>query len=397
MSGRVNPTAEVSGPSQQSPGQPEESTKELVPSAQFSNSPQQLVRLASQEETSFFERNFEQRPEIIGGILREGQLAAFAGPYGVGKSPALADITIHVINGIPWCGLEIQRRPVIHVDFESPGPTYRRTLKSIALRLGVPLPKVPSELDPYLELDDVKEHGTGTLLHFLKSRTVKDRLKLIDQALALSPNALVIVDPLELLLPIDTGKKLQVLWAYGEIRQLLSNYPHAAMIVTFNLRKEDMHRPKADLLTNPRSWLNEVCGTLDLLNRSDVRLAIDFCQDDIRVVNGIRRSEEMYPLLIRPVENSLGELAGFELCATSESTLTKTLTPQQLEYWRKLPPTFRFEEIAGRTVPRSSLSRLLARAKSLGLAQQKNGIWELRQDPLELAAPPPAPVQASGR
>jgi len=64
------------------------------------------------------------------------------------------------------------------------------------------------------------------------------------------------------------------------------------------------------------------------------------------------------------------ELAGFELCPPDKSSLEAVLTPKQSEYWTKLPPTFRFEDVADKLVPRASLQRLLKRAKSLGWVEQ---------------------------
>ena len=52
----------------------------------------------------FFKRNTKPKAEIIEGLLCEGQLAAFAGPFGVGKSPLLADLTVCLVRGINWCG-----------------------------------------------------------------------------------------------------------------------------------------------------------------------------------------------------------------------------------------------------------------------------------------------------
>jgi hypothetical protein len=196
-------------------------------------------------------------------------------------------------------------------------------------------------------------------------------------ALSKNPDALVIIDPLELLFRIDTGKKLQILWLYKELRKLLSRYPNAALLITFNLRKwgKDGKRPR--LLTSPREWLEEVCGTLDILNRSDVRLGLDLHDEDMRVLNGIRRAEEMCPLLIRPVTHK-DQLAGFELCPPDDSALGAAFTPKQVEYWGKLPLKFRFEQIADGPVPRASLMRLLDRAKSLGLVESNNGLWQKR-------------------
>jgi hypothetical protein len=37
----------------------------------------------------FFEGDDTPRAEIVEGLIREGQLVAFAGPYGMGKSPIL--------------------------------------------------------------------------------------------------------------------------------------------------------------------------------------------------------------------------------------------------------------------------------------------------------------------
>lgn len=78
---------------------------------------------------SFFERNTEERSEIIEGLLREGQLAAFAGAFGMGKSPVIADLTVRLINGLEWCGRKLQRRPCIVVDCETAGPDYKKAIR----------------------------------------------------------------------------------------------------------------------------------------------------------------------------------------------------------------------------------------------------------------------------
>src|SRR6266567_6431225 len=91
----------------------------------------------------FFERNREERTELIEGLLREGELAAFAGPFGMGKSPVLADLTVRFIHGLEWCGRKLERRPVIALDCETAGPDYRKAITAISTRLGVPVPIVP--------------------------------------------------------------------------------------------------------------------------------------------------------------------------------------------------------------------------------------------------------------
>jgi hypothetical protein len=321
---------------------------------------------------SFFDADDKPRPEIVEGLIRERQLVTFAGPYGMGKSPTLTDLAVHVIRGIAWCGRQVSQRPVIPFDFETPAATYRRNVKNIAKRLQIAVPTVPDELDVYLEHDDPDKPATKELLAALASGDIETRIALIDSALSLKPNALVTIDPLELMFRVDTLKKADVLRLYEKLRRLLAKYPQAAIAATFNLRKRDKKSGKDNLLLDPREWLEEVCGTLDILNRSDVRMGMDFYAEDARVINGIRRSEEMHPLIVRPVEIGPGEYAGFELCSPNTQTL---FTPTQRDHWDKLPGSFRFDDVADKIVPRSTLWKILERARQSGLAELKDGQW----------------------
>ena len=325
-------------------------------------------------DIKFFERNIEQGTEIIEGLLREGQLAVLGGAFGVGKSPLIADLTIHLLNGIPWCGREVQQRPVIVFDFENGVSIYQRNLQNICSALKVELPKVPDELDVYLEQDSPDQSATKRLLEVV-SLPSRMKLEFIRGALKEKPNALVIIDPLEMLFRIDTLKKADVLKLYTDLRLLLSEFPEAANLMTFNLRKKDRRGERANLFLDPRGWLEEISGSLDIMNRSDVRLGMDFHNDDIRVINGIRRGEEMHPLLVKPVGDP-DKLAGFELSQADEMDLKLVFTTKQQKHWEKLPEKFRFEAMADKVVPRASLSRIIRLAKSLGAIEQQDGNWK---------------------
>ena len=324
----------------------------------------------------FFSRNLTERQEIIADLFREGQIIVNAGPFGVGKSPLQADLTVCVVHGIPWCDRAVQRRPVAVFDFENSGPTYKRNIQAIADRYGVPVPQVPEELEVYLEHDSADEPATAKLLHALQSAMA---FELLEDALQRKPNALVIIDPAELLFRIDTREKKDVLRLYSKLRLLLAKFPRAAIWLTFNMRKRDRRTGMPSLLTAPRDWLEEVCGTLDISNRSDVRLGMDFQGEEWRVINGFRRGEEMDPMLIRSVGDPDSGLAGFELMPPDEVTLRLALRGKQLTHWERLPDEFRFDEIADKLVPRVSLSRLLKRAKSLGVVKEAGAVWRKRR------------------
>ena len=324
----------------------------------------------------FFERNREDRVELIEGLLREGQLAAFAGPFGMGKSPVLADLTVRFIHGLEWCGRKLARRPVIVFDCETAGPDYRRAVTAIASRLGVTVPRVPDDLDVYLEHDPISEANTTALVAALANPGHVSKLDLICRALQSKPNAVVLVDPLEMLFRLDTGKKKEVLELYRDLRTLLAKFQKAVLLMTFNLRKKDRKNARADLLSSPRDWLEEVCGSLDILNRSDVRLGIDIQRDDVRVINGIVRGREMHPILIRTFMNADEHPAGFEQVAPDQLEVFTSLTSNQRTYWEALPQQFKFEEIADKTVPRSTLSRLIKATTSFGaLSKGDDGMF----------------------
>ena len=318
-------------------------------------------------ESNFFDRNTGERPEIIEGILREGELAAFGGPFGMGKSPALVDLTVCLVNGLSWCGLQVDQRPVIVVDCETPGADYKRAIKAICSRRGVPVPREGEELFVYLERDAPSEANTKKLLKLLAEDKHKEKLTFLEGLLKRKPNAVVVIDPLEMFFRLDTGKKLAVMTLYHPLRAMLAMFPHSALLITFNLRKIDRKNGRANLLRDPRGWLEEICGSLDLLNRSDVRLGIDAREEDVRVINGIVRGKEMHPLLIRPFVDAQERPAGFEQVAASGGELVVALTDHQRAHWDKLPSAFRFEDVADNMVPRSTLSRLIKRTRSLGV------------------------------
>ena len=204
-----------------------------VVSGQQVISPDGETGRASPED--FFERNCEPKAEVIEGLIREGQLVVLAGDYGIGKSPTLADITICVLNGLPWCGRRIQKRPVIAIDMESSGPTYKRNLTRIASRYGVSLPKVPDELEVYVLNDSVEESSTHFLLEVI-AKSLPEKLQFVDECFRRKSDALLDHTSCRKFFSIDTLKS-HVLWLYGQLRKILSKYPAGAILMTFNKRK----------------------------------------------------------------------------------------------------------------------------------------------------------------
>ncbi len=329
----------------------------------------------TEDTLSFFDRNTEERPEIVQGLIREGDFVVFAGNYGMGKSPTLADLTVHLIHGLTWCGRKVAQRPVVVIDFESPEPDYKNSIRRIAARLELPTPNVPRDLVVFLQ-NARNDPGTARLLEAIAARDKQAKVAFLESELREKPNAVVIIDPLSLYFTINWIKPHEVVGAYGDLRLIIHKYPHSAIVGTFNLRKRDRKNGRADLLSDPREWLEEVSGSLDILNRSDVRLGIEKHHDDVRVINGIVRGREMHPLLIHPVRDRDDQLAGFEQVIPEQSDLLIAMTVKQKQHWDNLPSDFRFEQVADKIVPRASLSRLVEKAEHVGaLKKSEEGVY----------------------
>lgn len=322
---------------------------------------------------SYFARNREPQPDIVEGLIGESKITVLGGDYGVGKSPLIADLVLHITNGLEWCGRNVEKRPVIHFDFETPATKYKSDLGSGAKRLGCSLPKVPDMLQPFFQHDSIEEPSTKQLVEALGS--TEKCLALVKEALQNIPNAVIIVDPVELFAPVDKLKAKEIVGFYQLVRKLFRVYPHASMLGTFNLRKWDAKKPrKAKLLRDPREWLQEVSGVNEIMTRSDTRLGIDFFDDEqtVRVINGIQRGEPFNAMLIQPAGDPE---SGFELCPPEKFKVNDVFTLKQVDYWGKLPPSFTFNEGLRAGVPRSSLSRIMQQAKSVDLLRSEDGKW----------------------
>ena len=178
----------------------------------------------------------------------------------------------------------------------------------------------------------------------------------------------MIIDPVEHFLHFNRNRSIQIINLYARLRAILRDFPEAAFLLVMNVRKRGRRRNPPHLLTDPTLWLEDNAGNQDVLNRCDVRLGFDHHDDPtLRVINGVRRGDSMRPIVVREVTEPINR-SGFEQVEISPASLVLALTNKQQEYFRRLPDEFKFDEIVSRQiVPRSSLSRLIRVAKSIGL------------------------------
>jgi len=315
--------------------------------------------------------------EVVEGLLLEGDICALGSAYGRGKTPLLQDLTVHITHGIPWCGRPVIQRPVIVVDFETKPRRYRESLMRILARVGVEMPD-ESALRVFFALGDPQLETTKELFQVTKTANLNKTITWLQHQLARVPDAVIMIDPADLFFPVNFTKSEQVLPLFFKLRMLSQQFPKAAFVFTFNLRKLNPNRRVPDLLLDPRGWLEEVGGSSLLLARADVRLGMDaYSGEGIRILNGIRRGEEFEPLLLSEVGEE-PNLAGFSLASPDQIFVATKLTPTRKKHWSKLPPAFKFEDYADKDfgVPRASLKRLLDVMQRMGAVRKdETGVW----------------------
>jgi hypothetical protein len=96
--------------------------------------------------TSLLREPPPKRPELIHGLLYEGDKLILGGASKTNKTWISLDLAISVANGVPWWGHETVRAPVLYANFELQPFSIARRLRLIA---------EAKKIDPNLHLLDV--------------------------------------------------------------------------------------------------------------------------------------------------------------------------------------------------------------------------------------------------
>ena len=315
-----------------------------------------------------------QGAEIVEGLFREGDIVTLSGWMGIGKSPLLKDWAIAVSSGIPWCGRQTAQRPVLMIDFEAKEWAFLPALQRMAHRVGIA--GVPPLITPYIYNNADRPPETMELLSVCKTASAEDRMNWLRSKLLAMPNALLIVDPLDMLFNIEKNKGRHVVMLFHKFRELSFDFPQAAFIFVYNLRKANKNIEPPNLFQDPRGWLQETAGSLDIQNRSDVRLGFDEypAEDGILVLNGLRRDEKMGPVLLEPVWYAAPGMdkereTGFKEATLRNVKVDTILNRRQLNVWQQIGEDFTVAGLEG-LMPRSSAYNMVQRCLTSGLARK---------------------------
>ena len=324
------------------------------------------------------------RPEVIEGILREGQIATLCGPFSSGKSPVLKDWAVSVAAGLPWCGMNTTPHPVVMLDYESGEGEFYNGLCAIATRrVGA---STPLDITVYLR-DTSDEDPNSVAAQNALGAPLAHRLKWVESLLIAHPNALCIIDPIQILFNIDKNKSSEVTALFSAFRVFRKQFPGASFVFVFNLKKDggDSTNKRPPLIEYPHDWLESISGSLDLQNRSDVRIGMELLtkgERDSFVLNGIRRGETFEPFVLEieylpeTEEGQEPPKAGFKRVEASSLDLRQVFTSKMFEAWMAVDATFTVRDLMLHTT-NGTAYRVVERARRYKLVRETGkGVYE---------------------
>ena len=332
----------------------------------------------------FFAHSTEEAPFVVDGLLRGQQIGSLTADWNLGKTPALQQLAICAGAGLPFLGRATTRRPVIVLDGETPYLDYRTNFERIAQRLSIGSCDV-ANLRFFLRYGH-KGDANAEAFRAVIGRS-KEAGAFIKEQLKHFPNALVIIDPLMEIIPFKETDPFAALSIFHQLREILADFPHAAILFTLHLRKgaDDpknlMNSASSGkvLLQNPRRWFKEVAGTNKIGAHADVRLGMCAVTGDEQhlVLKGFTRGKDAPVVSFVRTINVDGEYDGFVEHPLPKDVLVD-LSEEQKKQLAKLPFPFHFNEIADKEggMPRASLHRLLKAAQSAGYAHKdQHQVW----------------------
>jgi len=96
----------------------------------------------------------ELAPELINQVMRRGQKLLFTGPAGSGKTSALMAISLALVHGKEWLGMQMQSSSVLYVNMTVSKKTFINRFHRVAEKMG---------LDPVSKKLSFLHHSGGTM------------------------------------------------------------------------------------------------------------------------------------------------------------------------------------------------------------------------------------------
>lgn len=194
---------------------------------------------------------------LIEGLIPAKSISIVAGDSGIGKSPLLYQAAVCVAGGLPFLGRRIQQGSVLYLDFENGLGDVDDLVGRLSRHLGL------------------QEPPEGLLTWYYNSAPpMWSSFQLAEMIRDFRPSW-VIIDSLSGFAPECEEKASNVTHVFQSLRKITSELG-TTFSFTHHLKKPSVKPQEAPppLEENPREWFQQVRGSGNLINGSDIRIGV---------------------------------------------------------------------------------------------------------------------------
>jgi len=255
-------------------------------------------------------------------LIKEKSINLLVGNSNLGKTPLAVTLGVAVASGTPFLGLPTQLGRVLYADSEQDSGDFVRLLSQVSKQAGLPAPPPFFEVwSPNWDTANTASAGDALLQRIEK----------------VEPN-LVIIDPLRTFFTEAEQKADAAAAAIAALRDRAKRFS-TAFIIIHHLRKMAADGPR--LATDPYGWIQNVAGSLAIVNGTDSRLGVELAAEDELTLGGfIRGRGTLSPLRLLREYDEDGSPLGYRRLVSLD-----LLSEPHRAALAKLPDEFRFKDI----------------------------------------------------
>lgn len=306
-------------------------------------------------------------PFIVEDLFRTDSVNLLAGDSTLGKTPLALMLSICIASGRPFLGMHVTEGVVLYCDAESSMPDFYHTAETLCRHLQ--LPELPVAFHVWSPNWDESLNE--------REMDVETGDRLLNRVKALRP-AWVVADAYRTFWPHMEGKAELTATLIRTMRSI-SRTTHSTWLVVHHRRKEDRQSPSIALDENPQQWMQEVAGSLALVNQTDTRLGCvaGSHNTDLTVAGFIRGLGPIATLSLGRTLDENGDPVGYHRMTGLDALNTKDRS-----VWLQLPDRFSVpavKQLLGGTSI-SNVYRFLNLCVKAGLAQKtpERGVYARR-------------------
>jgi predicted ATP-dependent serine protease len=268
--------------------------------------------------------SLQQQRYVIDQLIANQTVNIVVGHSGLGKTPLLVQIGLHIAAGREIFGHNVTQGRVLYIDAESNPHDFLKMEESISTLMKLDSP--PAEFHVWSPNWD-------------NNPNVNYTMDLEREINSFRPSV-VFIDPIRVFWPDAPKNGDEATRLITRLRQLAKSVG-CAFVLLHHPRKENSDAPTVSLENEPQTWFQEASGSFSLTQLADTRLGVVRANGtaDILVKGYVRVSGPTPSFYLKRIFDADGEPLGYQ-----NLTGVAVLKPETLKVFQQLPASFQRKE-----------------------------------------------------